>query len=558
MTIRLPIGISDFATLIKEDYTFIDKSLFIKDIIDDGAKIILLTRPRRFGKTLNMSMLKYFFSNDIKPDIKKDLFTGLNIKNTGEKYLQHQGKYPVVYLTFKDVKVSNYADAYAWLEKIISQLYSEYQEVLNEDFLKQEDKKVYQALLNGEATKVDLCNSLKNLSKYLYLYYGVKPIILLDEYDTPIQTAYMNNYYDEMVEFMRGFLGAALKDNECLYKAVITGILRVSQASLFSGLNNIAVYSLLRSDYGQYFGFIEEEVNSLLSLMHLDVSAQSIRNWYNGYTVGEYTVYNPWSIISCLKQKGELQPYWLATSDNKLLGKLLVQADGGIKGDFEKLLQGETVEKIIDESTVFLSLEKKHDALWGLLLFSGYLKVVETKMVGINKICSLALPNIEVSGVYLNLITEWFTDSIGWSNYKLFLSSLITGNIDLFGRILQEYMYESSSYFDFGRKATEQMYHVFILGLIVGLRDKYYIKSNSEIGTGRCDVLLIPKNKKQLGLVVEFKNAKEEDKLQQSVTEALQQIKDRRYDVELHQQGVKDILHVGIAFAGKKTLVASH
>lgn len=551
---KLPIGVSDFAKLIENDYIFIDKTLFIKDIIDDGAEIILLLRPRRFGKTLNMSMLKYFFSRTID----KDLFIGLKIKETSREHLQHQQRYPVIYLTLKDIKASKFTNAQVEFKILLAELYREHREILQLDTLSAKEKSIYQQIMDEEADIEHHKKALQNLTKYLYRYYGEKPIILLDEYDTPIQAAYMQGYHDEMVDFMRSFLGSALKDNEYLYKAVVTGVLRVSQASLFSGLNNMRVYSLLSDRYGEYFGFLSADVTFLLKKCDVySKKIEQLKEWYNGYQIGKCTLYNPWSIICFIDDNLKLQPYWLNTADNSLLGKLLIQANSGIKDDFENLLQNKSIEKTINEHTVFLNLDKSSDALWGLLLFSGYLKVVATKMVGINKICSLKIPNIEVSGVYIDLITRWFSNPLGYDIYQLFLTSLTTGDIDLFGRILQEYMYESASYFDFDQRTTEKMYHIFILGLIAGLRDKYFIKSNREIGTGRCDVLLIPQDKNQLGLVLEFKNAKEEDKLKQSVKEALQQIEDKDYDTELHQHNVKNILHVGIAFAGKKTLVGA-
>jgi hypothetical protein len=396
--IRLPGGVSDFSTLIKGRYQFVDKTPLIKEIMEDGFEVLLITRPRRFGKTLNLSMLHHFLQKNDPQD--ENLFKNLEISKDSAFCQQHQNQYPVIFISFKGVKQSSYDEAYADVVVLIKQLYEKHSYLLDDNLLLKSEKDTFNLLLNKNADAADIRQAVKQLSLYMERKFKKAPIILIDEYDTPIQEAYLNDYYKEMSDLMRGILGETLKDNTSLTKAVLTGITRVSQESLFSGLNNISVYSLLREKYGQYFGFTESEVIKLISDTQQTVPLASIKEWYNGYQVGKYVLYNPWSIINCLSNQGELRPYWVNTSSNELIGKLLSKAEPVVKQSLEALLQGKTVEQPLSENLVFPDIERSDEALWSLLLYAGYLNVLSSELRGRRLMATMAIPNKEVGFVY--------------------------------------------------------------------------------------------------------------------------------------------------------------
>jgi Predicted AAA-ATPase len=405
--LNLPIGESDFRRVIQEKYYFVDKSLFIQEILEDSASALLITRPRRFGKTLNLSMLHYYFAKEVKGQSNPKLFDHLKIK-TVESAQQHQGKYPVIFLTYKDLKFNTFKETYRFFCELIASLYGEHRYLLEGDLLASDEKSRYHALLAGKAAIELVGLSLKRLSEYLHRYHQVAPIILIDEYDTPIQSGYLNGYYPEIVGLFRNFLGAGLKDNPHCFKAVLTGILRVSKESLFSGLNNLRVYSMLNERYGQYFGFTETEVQDLLQKSGLQNQAQGIRDWYNGYQIGKHTVYNPWSLLNCVYERGSLEHYWLNTSDYALIQDCLYRSGLIHKESFEGLLQGQTIECLINEQIVFPDLKNLADdesVLLNFLLMAGYFKVVSLERTRIGPLCQLAIPNIEISGLYEKLIS---------------------------------------------------------------------------------------------------------------------------------------------------------
>ncbi|RZI47709.1 AAA family ATPase, partial [Rickettsiales endosymbiont of Peranema trichophorum] len=358
-------------------------------------------------------------------------------------------------------------------------------------------------------------------------------------------------YYEKMVELMRGILGQALKDNSYLTKAVVTGIARISQESLFSGLNNIEVYSLLREDYGQYFGFTEEEVLKLLEATKQPISISEIKEWYNGYQIGRHVLYNPWSIIKCLKNHGELDEYWVNTSSNQLIGDLLRKAKPEVKKAFEDLLQGKVIQQALSENLVFPDIRKKAEALWSLLLYAGYLKVLRKERQGNKLICHLSIPNKEVSFVYDDIVDDWFSRGVSLNSYESFVRSLADGDVEKFKLYISSYIIQSGSYFDFNKNTPEQVFHVFILGLVVGLRGEYDIQSNKEAGLGRCDVALIPKDITRAGILLEFKTSDSLETLHEKAEEALKQIKERQYIEMCKQKGVKEVLAIGLAFCGK-------
>lgn len=370
--LQLPIGYDDFSEILDHKLDFIDKSLFIKDILDnETTKAIVLTRPRRFGKTFNLSLLHHFLAPTAYSKSTQSLFDQLNIAHCGNGYMQHQGKYPVISITFKDIKDTTFETALKSLCVIFQMLYTEHSYLLTSPQLQTHEKLAYQKFLESDLTDIDearLKFALKQLIQWLYQHHGIKPWLLIDEYDTPIYAAHLNKYYNEMIDFMRGLFGSALKNNPYLYKAVITGILRIAKERLFSGVNNLEVYSVLRDEYSQYFGFTEKEVDGILTKSNLVEKTAEIKAWYNGYQFGNTTIYNPWSIVNCLKQKGKTQPYWINTSSNDLIKDLLKQAPLQFKTEFEALMQGNTTEQLIDENIVFSDLERNPAAVWSLLL----------------------------------------------------------------------------------------------------------------------------------------------------------------------------------------------
>ncbi|MBS0185019.1 MAG: AAA family ATPase [Proteobacteria bacterium] len=354
---KLPIGESDFRTIITGKYNFVDKTLFIKEVIEEAAKVILITRPCRFGKTLNLSMLQYFFASEVRGISTKGLFEGLKISQEAV-YGDYQGQVPVISLSFKDVKVDSFERAYKEIYSLVVNLYEKFYYLQTSNFLLESQKAFYRRILTGEADETDLSRSLKELTEYLFAHHKTSPIVLIDEYDTPIHAGYLNGFYDKIFSFFRNFLSAGLKDNPCLYKAVLTGILRVSRESLFSGLNHLKVYSVLSCKYSPYFGFTEGEVEDLLKQAHMEEKVSGVKDWYNGYHMADVTVYNPWSIINFIQEDGVLQPYWVNTSDNELIKSLLTGASFSFKDDFEALLQGKSIEEFIDENVVFSDLKR--------------------------------------------------------------------------------------------------------------------------------------------------------------------------------------------------------
>ena len=551
---ELPVRISDFKELIEEKYPFVDKTLFVKEIMNNGSKVILITRPRRFGKTLNMSMLYYFLTQNQANE--ENLFENLEISKDVEFCKEHQNKYPVILISFKDIKEISYKKVIAKVKILIGALYAQHRYLLEGEVLYEEEKDLFCKILKTKATEEQLENSLKALSEYLNRYFSRPPIVLIDEYDTPIQEAYVKGYYDELIPFMRSLLGQALKDNVNsksvnIKKAIVTGIMRVAQESLFSGLNNFEVYTLLRQDYGQYFGFTEPEVVRLIDQTGRNISLPAIKEWYNGYQVGKYTLYNPWSIIECLKNHGQLKPYWLNTADNRPLKNLVSKASTVVKRRFEELLQGKSVEVPLMENLIFADLDKKEDVLWSFLLYVGYLNVLSTTRYDSLLMAQIAIPNREVRGIYDEMVREWFTKAISLESYNEFVDSLSSGDMGRFKTILSAYLLQSGSYFDFNVNTPEQVFHGFILGLVLGLRDSYIIRSNQEGGYGRFDVALIPNDKKKNGILIEFKTANTPELLESRAIEALAQIKLKKYTTIFDQHGVSSVCAVGLAFCGK-------
>jgi hypothetical protein len=552
---RIPLGISDFKMLIDEDYLFVDKSELIKEFWESSGQTILVPRPRRFGKTLNMSMIKYFFENSSKNN--SYLFKGLNIESHKET-MELQGMYPVIYLSFKDEKHSSFEYLREGLSNIFSTLYIEHEYCLNNPKLHSVEKEYYDSVISKKASIIELGNALKKLSEYIHSYFEQKVIILIDEYDVPIQAAYLNNYYAEAIEFMRNLLSGAFKDNNFLQKGLITGILRVAKESIFSGLNNLKVESILNENLCDKFGFTDLEIEALVSDYDIKEELVNIKGWYNGYYFGNTTIYNPWSILNYLSSpKAGLKPYWVNTSSNDLVNFLLAKASEDVKKDLEVLINGESITKTIDENIVMGDIEKSSNNLWSFLLFTGYLKAKEAYRKEEFIFYNLSIPNREVRSLYKSIIENWFLDTIAKNNYDIMIKSLITGDIKIFGKLLKQFVLKSISYFDVGGYEGEKVYHAFVLGMLISLNDTHEVLSNRESGYGRYDVMIIPKDISKLGIVIEFKklDPDDEETLEETAEVALKQIKDKKYSTTLKDKGVKSIKEIGIVFKGKELYI---
>ncbi|SHH28044.1 AAA family ATPase, partial [Tepidibacter thalassicus] len=501
----------------------------------------------------NMSMLKYFFEK--REEDNKYLFENLKV-NKYKDIMDMQGKYPVIYLTFKDVKDGNFQKCYEKMKEIISNEYSRHRYLIERQYLNEEDEIYFKNILYKRASQVEYETTLKNLSKFLSEYYNQKTIVLIDEYDTPIQNGYLSGYYKEIIEFMRNFLSGALKDNEYLKKGVLTGILRVAKESIFSGLNNLKVCTILKNHYSDKFGFLESEVEEILKQYNIESEMDEVRKWYNGYIFGENVIYNPWSILNYVDnyEKG-FRPYWVNTSSNDLVKIVLTKAGETVKKELEDLIKGKTIVKQINEDIVMNDVENGAENVWSFLLFSGYLKVINENLKMGRSFCTLEIPNFEVKYLYEEIILSWFKESINNEKFNYMLKSLTTGDIETFEDIFSEYIIKSASYFDI--EESEKFYHAFVLGILVALNEEYEVKSNRESGYGRYDVALIPKDRNKLGIIMEFKkvNKRRKETLEIAADKAIAQIKEKNYKQELLDMGIENIIELGIAFEGKEVLV---
>lgn len=557
---KFPIGVSNFAGLIEGGYTFVDKSLLIEDILQRGAAVTLITRPRRFGKTLNLSMLQHFFANRVIGRETRGLFDGLAIASRPAA-MAHQGQYPVIFLTFKDLKGDSYEECVANFQSLLADLYRQYPELLESDRIDADRMQDLRAIRSKKANQTAMEGSLRLLSELLYQHHGKRVVILLDEYDSPLHNAYVQGYYSKLIRLMRQLLSAALKDNPYLHLAVVTGILRISKETIFSGLNNIDVQSVLDEGYRSAFGFTETEVSALLQLVSLadnDPSLEAnIKAWYNGYRIGSGVLYNPWSIVSCLSRQGELAPYWANTAKNELLKRLIWKSKPAFKEDLERLMRREAIEQPIDPNLVFDELDGNSTALWSLLLFSGYLTAREI-VRGVSKEvrCMLVVPNLEIGIEYRDIVEKWLIERLGSDNYHEIVQSLRKGDADKFGSKLRTFLLESMSFFDPRGRHPESVYHALLLGLMAAMEDSHTIESNRESGHGRYDIALTPRRAGGLGIVFELKAVKDRSKLKKTAQEALAQIRMNRYDTQMRQRGAKKCLAIGLGFCGKRIEVA--
>ena len=560
MTKVIGIGKQSFEDIIQSNCFYIDKTSLIKEWWESEDDITLITRPRRFGKTLNMDMLKCFFSNQYRD--QGQLFEGLNIWKE-EKYQQLQGTYPVIYLSFADVKQTNYKDAVLKIKKIITDVYQQYIELAGWEGLTEVQVRQFQSV-DPYMDDVTAQCALKDLSGYLYRYYEKKVIILLDEFDTPMQEAYIHGYWNEFTAFIRSLFNAAFKTNPYLNRAMMTGITRVSKESIFSDLNNLKVVTTTSEEYATCFGFTQEEIFAALEEFQLADQKDAVKQWYDGFTFGsQQDIYNPWSITNYLKEKKFLA-YWASTSSNGLVNRLIQTSKPDVKEFMEELLNEREIVLNFDEQIVFDQLETKENAIWSLMVASGYLKVDKIEYRGILHVpwYHLKITNLETLGMFSEMFTGWFQNTR--SNYNAFIKAMLCGNIKEMNAYMNEVALATFSSFDTGshpsgRTQPERFYHGFVLGLLVELRDQYEVRSNRESGYGRYDVMLIPRQKNQLAFVLEFKvyNAQEELKLEDTVQSALLQIEEKHYDTELIERGISKskIRHYGFAFEGKKLLI---
>jgi len=543
---RLPIGISDFREVIENDYFFVDTTNLIGELNRDSAKTVLITRPRRFGKTLNMSMINYFYDNTLRTE---KLFKGLNISEDKEVMKGIHG-YPTIFITFKDIKDMRWEDALQNIKYIISELYGKFEIELKDVFENETERQTYTKIINRNGSDVDYKQSLKILTSILKRKYDKPVLLLIDEYDVPIQSGWTYGYYDEVIDFMRVFLSGALKDNPNLFKGVLTGIYRVAKESIFSGLNNLKVYTILEEKYSEYFGFTEDEVDWILNELGKKEDEnirKGLREWYNGYSFGNNIIYNPWSVVNYLYD-GILKAYWVNTSSNDLIIRLVeenLKRRESFREEMETIISGKALLKYVDDSSALREIDKIPNAIWSLFLFSGYLKAENVRVERGKYRCELKIPNEEVNIFFQDTVINWLNYAAYDERFTYMTKSLMAGDGEDFCKKLSQFAAETLSYYDIDIVA-ENTYHILLLGIFSQLQERYFIKSNRESGLGRYDILLKAKDKNNYSVVIEIKKGIEK------LEEAIKQIEEKDYSRELISEGYDKILKVAIGADGKK------
>ncbi|QUO20966.1 AAA family ATPase [Clostridiaceae bacterium Marseille-Q4143] len=550
----LPIGFSDYIRT-QSEYYYVDKTLLIKEILDRKPLVSIFTRPRRFGKTLNMDLLRVFF--EISDEDTSVFFSDKEIWKCGSEYREHQGKYPVIFLTLKDVKFDSWSETIDKIRDLLQTEYGRHQELLKSERIAKYEKEYFKRIIEGTATEVDLSSALEKLSRMLTEHYDKAPIIIIDEYDTPIQEGYSKDFYDEIIGFMRNFFSGAFKDNKYISYGFLTGILRITQESIFSGLNNLTVNSVMDEAYDQYFGFTSMEVHKMLEYYGALEKEAELKEWYDGYLFGNEEIYNPWSVINYISKGCVPQAYWVNTGKNEILEDVLKTATDEITERLYALLQGERVVARIDQNVVYRSLAEDPANIYNLLLVAGYLKTPKKELQGDGAyLCEVAIPNKEIASVYKNEILSHLLQigAITRTTANKIAECLYTSDWKRLQTAIAEYMNKSISFYDAG---AEGFYHGLVLGLIALMDNQYKIRLNRESGDGRYDISLFPREKKYPGIIMElkWKNGLDEEALKSLAKDALLQIENEKYDFEMREEGIENILKLGIAFSGKRVSV---
>lgn len=548
----LPVGVENFEEIITKGYYYVDKTLLIRDLIDLRGKVNLFTRPRRFGKTLNMSMLRYFFEKS--QENRSRLFAGTKIMEAGEKYLKEFGQYPVISLSLKSMKQGSYESAFHCLKEEIAGEFIRHPELM-ENLTPAENREKYRRFAVCSADNDEYLTALKFLSECLYSCYGDKTVILIDEYDVPLENAYFSGFYDRMVRLIRSLFESALKTNNTLEFAVITGCLRISKESIFTGLNNLNIISIMDTTYAEHFGFTQNEVDEMLAHYGLERNRDAVRTWYDGYQFGSTEVYNPWSVInyvnSCYKNKEALlKPYWSNTSSNSIVRTLVERADISVKQEIESLIEGKTITKPIHEDITYDDMDSTQDNLWNFLFFTGYLKKISERQDGEDILVEMAIPNSEVRYIYKNTVLRWFEERTKEKELSPLYESILNGDCDTMAQILSDNLMETISFYNY----QESYYHGFLAGMLKNIGN-YIVLSNRESGNGRPDILLKYPSVRGKAVIIEIKIARTYQELERRCDEALKQIEDQKYEEVLRQEGYSDILKYGIAFYRKECMV---
>ncbi len=552
----LPIGISDYIRA-QADYYYVDKTLLIKEFLDQKPLVSLFTRPRRFGKSINMDMLRVFFEKTTENTER--YFEDKEIWKCGEEYRKYQGQYPVIYLSFKDVKFDSWEATVAKIRVLLQNEYNRHPELAESGKLADYEKAYFKRILDGEANEVELASSLEMLSQFLAKHHEKAPVIIIDEYDTPIQEGYTKDFYEEITGFMRVFFSGAFKDNKNLSFGFLTGILRIAQESIFSGLNNLTVNSVMDAEYDEYFGFTEADVRKMLSYYGLLEKETELKEWYDGYLFGQTEIYNPWSVISYISKGCVPQAYWANTGSNEILEDILASAAEDVSEQLYALLQGKSVVARINQNVVYRSLSEDPANIYSLLLVAGYLKAPRKELQADGSyLCHVSIPNKEIAAVYMSEILSHLCKigAVTATTANRVAECLYANDIPGLQRAIVAYMEKTVSFYDTG---TEGFYHGLVLGLITLMENRYEIRSNRESGEGRYDICLTPKEKKNPGIILELKWAKnlEEIELQALADSALLQIEAKRYDSELRAAGIENVIKLGIAFSGKTVVIRS-
>ncbi len=555
----ISIGIENYKQIIDKEYYYIDKTLFIKDLLDKAGAVNVFTRPRRFGKTLALSMIKTYFEKemDFRGNVTDNshYFEGKNILNAGEKYTRHMGKYPVISLSLKSAKQPDFHMAYASLRGEIISEYRRHSYVLDGKTLMPEEEERYRKIMAEKAEDIDYAKSLKFLSDCLKRYHETRVIILIDEYDVPLENSYFRGFYDKMIDFIRSLFESALKTNDSLEFAIVTGCLRISKESIFTGLNNLGINSILTENYAEYFGFTEAEVERMLKDYKLEEKMPEVKEWYDGYLFGETEVYNPWSVINYVyaalaNRNAFPKPYWSNTSSNSIVRSLIEKADEDAKAEIEVLIQGGTIEKPVHEDITYEDIDKSQDNLWNFLFFTGYLKKTKEVLIEETIYLTMKIPNREVRYIFKNTIQEWFRQHLEKTDLSTLYKAVLEGDCEAFANEVTDQLLECISYNDY----KEDYYHGFLCGLLKGCKG-YRVVSNRESGTGRYDIVMRYPSARGKAVIMEIKMADTFDGLEAGCDTALQQIENKKYDTELRKDGYRNIIKYGICFYKKECMV---